>query len=121
MDECRNVAVHDCLDIACLHPRPKILHHLVRLEDVAPNLASKSDIRFLAVSRGNICGSFVCLHLLKLRLKHTHRSHLVLLLTALVLTCCDNAARYVPDPHCRLDLVDVLTAFTSAPIGIDLE
>src|SRR5580765_4811001 len=43
LDEHVDVAVEDAVDVAHLLLRPVVLHHLIRMEDVAANLAAERD------------------------------------------------------------------------------
>src|SRR5690349_21822230 len=49
VDEAVEVAIEHALRVARAHARPEVLHHLIRLEHVAANLAAPPDLTLLAV------------------------------------------------------------------------
>ena len=89
-----------------------VVHHSVRLKDVAADLAPKAHIRLGRIQlRLRLC-LLVGLELIETILQHLHRRRLVLVLRSLRLRRRHDSARDMCQPHRRAGLVDVLAAGT---------
>src|SRR6188768_1417707 len=108
LDEFVDVAVEHALHVARLDLGAQVLDHLVRLQDVAADLAAPTDLRLPAGDGVEFGGAI----LLGLRGDHrrepAHRPLAVLQLAALLLGARNQAGRFVDEAHRRRGLVDVL-------------
>src|SRR5947207_3477272 len=93
LDEKIDCAVHDCLDVACLGAGPVVLHHLVRLKNIRPNLAAPGHVAFLAVLPIDLGALLVLLDFVEFRLQHFDRQLAVAPLAALGLARDHNSRR----------------------------
>src|SRR5436309_793505 len=89
------VAIHHTLNVTGLVAGTQVLHHLVRLKDVAANLIAEGDVAFLAVVFLQRRPLLVLLLLEEPGFQHLDRQFPVLVLTALALALHDDAGRRV--------------------------
>ena len=87
-----------------------VLHHLVRLKDVAANLAAEGDVALLAADLLQLRLLLLHLQIVEPRLQHLHRARAVLVLRALVLARDHDAGRDVRDADGGVGDVDMLAA-----------
>src|ERR1043165_765700 len=85
LDEHVDVAVENAVDVADLLLRPVILHHLVRMQDVAADLAAEADLLLDAADLRQLRLVLLHLDVVKARLQHAHRRVAVAVLRPLVL------------------------------------
>src|SRR5262245_39350260 len=85
LDELVDVAVQDAVHVAHLLFGPMILHHLIRVQDVAANLAAESDFLLGAADLFELRLVLFDLDVVKTRLQHFHRRVAVAMLRPLVL------------------------------------
>ena len=65
-DEAVDIAIHHGLDIAGFMTGAEVFHHLVRLEDVAADLAAPADLAFFRVVAVGVCFEFILFDLVEL-------------------------------------------------------
>ena len=121
LDEEIDVAVHHRLHVARLGAGAVILHHLIRLKNIRPNLASPCHVPLFSVLPVNLGPLLVLLDLVEFRLEHFHRELAVPPLTPLRLAGNDDSGRLVHDAHRGLNFVHVLAAFATSAEGVDLD
>ena len=95
VDEAIEVAVEHALRVAGAHARAQVLHHLVRLQHVAANLAAPPNLALLAVKLVLLGALLVLPLFVEARLEDVQRRGAVLDLRAFVLADDDDAARDV--------------------------
>src|SRR5947207_13571060 len=98
-----------------------VLHHLVRLENIRPNLTAPCDIALLAILPIDLGAFFVLFNFVKFCLQHLERKFAVATLAALGLTSNDDPTGLVHDAHSGFDLIHILAAFASAAKGGDFQ
>src|SRR5215207_6111705 len=118
VDKTIEVAVENPVHVRGLFARTVVLHELVRMEHVGPDLGSPFDLGLLSALRGDL---LLALQLEEPGPQHTHRHLTILMLATLVLALGDDARREMRDPDCRVGLVDVLAAGPGGPVSIHLE
>src|SRR6266513_6137542 len=116
-----DVAIHDILHTAGLCASAMVLHHLVRLENIRPNLTTPCDIALLAILPIDLGAFFVLFNFVKFCLQHFERELAIAPLAALGLASDDDPTGLVHDAHSGFDLIHVLAAFASAAKGVDLQ
>src|SRR5882724_295530 len=121
LDKHVDVAIHDILYIAGFCASTMVLHHLVRLENVRPNLTTPCDIPLLAILPIDLGAFFVLFNFVKFCLQHLERELAITPLAALSLASDDESTRLVHNPHSGFDLINVLAAFASTAKGVDLQ
>ena len=70
LDELPEITVHDRVDVCCLTAGAVVFDHLVRLENVGPNLTTEADLTFLTVDALHLRAFFVLLDLKELALQN---------------------------------------------------
>jgi len=106
---------------ACFVFRTVILNELVRVKDVASDLAPPLD---LSLFGGKLLQFFFPLALVvivKAGAKDLHGGGAILMLGSLVLAGDHNAGRDMGNPHCGVGRVHVLTSVTARTKGFDAE
>src|SRR5215218_4474208 len=104
------VTVEHALHVAGFVLGAQVLHHLVRLQDVAADLAPEADALLLAADAVELVFTRLALEIGEPHLEHRHRLRTVLQLGPLDLARHDDAGRHVGEADRRRRLVDVLTA-----------
>src|SRR5262249_4384022 len=104
-----------------LHGGPEVLDHLIRVQDVAPDLVAPAGLDVLAPDLAELR-----LLLLQGTLQQASAEYLlgnlpVLRLRALVLDRDDDAGRAVGQPDRRVRLLDVLAARARGPEVLDVD
>src|SRR5215213_9304906 len=118
-DEAVEIAVEHALRISDLEAGAMVLHELVRLEDVAADLAAEADVLRLAALAGELGLALLLAELRDARPEDAQRRLLVGRLGALVLALDDDAGRQVRQPDRGIRLVDVLAAGAARPVRVD--
>src|SRR4051794_26586903 len=121
LDEDVDVAVENAVDVADLLLRPVILHHLVRMQDVAADLAAEPDLLLDAADLRQLRLVLFHLDVIEARLEHAHRRVAIAVLRSLVLARDDEAGRQVREADCRVGGVDGLPAGAARSEGVDAE
>src|ERR1035437_7697532 len=93
-DERVEIAVEHAADVADLLLRPMILHHLVRVQHVAADLAAEGDALLLAADLIELGLVVLHLQIVEAGLQHFHRRVLVAVLRSLVLARHDHAGGF---------------------------
>src|SRR5262249_42180404 len=93
------VAVEHGVDVPGLVLGPQVLHHLVRLQDVAADLAAEADLLLVAPDLVQLGLAARPLDVGDLGLEHGHGPVAVLELAALDLARHDDPGRDVGEPH----------------------
>ena len=120
-DEWVEVAVEYAFRITCFVVRAVVLHHLIRMEYVGPDLIAPAGGDVLAFEAGVLLGLLFELLLEEAGLEDFESDFLVPALRALVLTGDNEATRYVRDAdRCRV-LLDVLAAVAAGAKDIDAQ
>src|SRR5204863_7278204 len=101
-----------------LVPDAVVLHHLVRLKDVAAYLVAPTHFDVLPLDQRLLLGALLQLALEQPRLQDAHSRLFVPALRALILTRDDEPRRDVGDPDGRRDLLHVLTAVAGRVITV---
>ena len=101
--------------------RAVVLDHLVRMQDVAADLAAEGDVLLLAAELIELRLLLLHLQVVEPRLQHLHRRVAVLVLRSLVLARHDDAGRQVRDADGGVGDVDVLAAGAARAVGVDAE
>src|SRR5450759_892977 len=115
------VAVEHALGVADLVAGAQVLHHLVRVQHVAADLAAEIDVAHFAALPGELVGEAVLLAIHQLGLEHAHGHGLVLQLRALVLALHHDVGGEMRDAHGGAGLVHVLPAGAAGAIGVDAQ
>ncbi len=110
LDKGIDVPIHDALHVRDLQFGAVIVHHRVRLEDVAANLVAEAHVRFRRVELRLFLRLPLGLELVESVLQHLHRRAFVLVLRAFLLRRHDDSRRDVREADRGARLVDVLTA-----------
>ena len=121
VDEAVEVAVEDALGVAGADAGAQVLHHLVRLEDVAANLGAETDFAFFTVKFIHLGALFVLAALVDAGLEDVHGGGLVLDLGALVLADDDDAGGRVGEADGGVGGVDALAAFAGGAVNVDAD
>src|SRR5207248_1311137 len=100
--------------------RAQILDHRVRMQHVAADLRAEARVDMVAAQLSHFALPLLELHLDQAALEQSHRVLPILQLRALSLSGDDDACRLVAQAHRRTDLVDVLAAWTTRAIGLEL-
>src|SRR5262245_31160890 len=108
LDELLDVAVEDVVDLPGLDAGAEILHHPIRLEDVAPDLRAEVDVLLLRLRRVARGGPLLLLELVELGAQDLPGDAAVLLLAALVLDRHHDARGDVREPDGGVGLVHFL-------------
>src|SRR5262245_41391157 len=119
LDEHVEVAVEHAVDVADLLFGPVIFGELIRMEDVAPNLAAERDLLLRAPDLIELRLVLLELDVVEPRFQDAHRRIAVAMLRPFVLTRDHEAGRQVGNADGRIGDVDVLTTCTARPEGID--
>src|SRR5689334_4343448 len=85
LDEHVDVAVEDAVHVADLLLGPVILHHLIRMQDVAADLAAEADLLLDAADLRQLRLVLFHLDVVEARLQHPHRRVAIAVLRTLVL------------------------------------
>src|SRR5665648_303129 len=115
------VAVEHALGVADLVAGAQVLHHLVRVQHVAADLAAEIDVAHFAALPGELVGEAVLLAIHQLGLEHAHGHGLVLQLRALVLALHHDVGGEMRDAHGGAGLVHVLPAGAARAVGVDAQ
>ena len=113
------VAVQDGAGVAGLVARAQVLDHLVRVQDVAPDLVAPARLDVLALELADLGLLLLERALEEPGLEDLDRHLLVLGLAALVLALGDDPGRQVGQADGRIGLVDVLAAGALGAEGVD--
>src|SRR6266540_1942956 len=113
------VPVQDTLGVARLVLGAVVLDELVRVEDVAADLAAEADVLRRAAFLRQLRLALLDRALDEARLEQPQCGLLVGRLRALVLTLDDDPGRQMRDPDCGIGLVDVLAAGAAGAICVD--
>ena len=105
--------------VAGLVAGPQVLDHLVRVQDVAPDLVAPAGLDVLALELPDLGLLLLERALEQAGLEDLDRHLLVLGLASLVLALGDDARREVGQPDRRIGLVDVLAAGALRAEGVD--
>ena len=104
-----------------MHAGAEVFDHLVRLEDVAADLAAPANLPLFAVLTLHFSALFVLLALVELGLEQLHGEVAVLQLAALGLAGHHDPGGQVGEADGGFDFVHVLSAFAAAAVGVDAE
>ena len=96
-----------------------VFDHLVRLKDVAANLAAPADVALFTILAVDLGLTLVFLDLKEFRFEHRHRFGAVLRLAAFDLAGHNDAAGYVRQTHGGFHLVHVLAPFAACAVSIN--
>src|SRR5918996_3609630 len=118
LDQAVEIPVEDTLGIPHLDVRTVILDELVRMEDVAPDLAPEASIGHLPALALELGFALLELVLGEAAPEDPHGRLAVGELRALVLALDDDAGREVRDADGRVGLVDVLAAGAARPVRV---
>src|SRR2546422_2586652 len=121
LDEDVDVAVEHAVDVADLLLRAVVLHHLIWMQDVAPDLAAEGDVFFRAADLIELCLVLFRLEVVEPRFQHLHRRVTVPMLRSLVLARHDDAGGKVRDADGGVGNVDVLPSGATRPVRVDAE
>ena len=110
LDELIDVPVHDGIDIAGLRPGAMVLHQLIRLEHIGPDLAAPGDVLLFAHQLPEFFFLLFFPHFIQPRFQDFHGNVLVLELRPFVLALHYDIGGEMCDPDRGIGLVHVLPA-----------
>ena len=96
-----------------------VLHHLIRVEDIAADLAPEGDVLLFAADLIELLLLLLQPAVVQPRPQHLHGRIAVAVLRTLVLARHDDAGRQVRDADGRVGDVHVLPSGAAGPIGVD--